>query len=69
MAYHPASNELVKHVNRKTVQILCHVAGELNETCQDWLLHVAASINYSLNASTGKTPYYIVFSLEKAFAF
>ena len=56
MAYHPASNELVEHVNRKTVQILCHVAAKLNETWQDKLLHVAASINHSINASTGRTP-------------
>ena len=64
-AYHPASNGLVERVNRKILEILRHVSGQFHEAWQDWLPHVAACINSSVNASTGKTPHYIVYGSEK----
>lgn len=64
-AYHPASNGLVERVNKKILEILRHVAGRFQEAWQDWLPHVAASINGSINASTGKTPHYILYGCEK----
>ncbi len=63
--YHPASNGLVERVNRKILEILQHVAGQFHEAWQDWLPHVAACINGSVNASTGKTPHYVVYGSEK----
>ncbi len=47
------------------MEILRHVAGKLHESWEDWLPHVAASINGSVNSSTGKTPHYIEFNEEK----
>ena len=64
-AHHPASNGLVERTNRKILEILRHVAGQFHECWEDWLPHVAACINGSVNASTGKTPYYVVYGEEK----
>ncbi len=64
-AHHPASNGLVERTNRKVREILRHLAGHLHETWEDWLSQVAASINGSINSSTGKTPNYIIFGYDK----
>ncbi len=64
-AHHPASNGLVERTNRKVLEILRHLAGHLHETREDWLSQVAASINGSVNSSTGKTPHYIIFRFDK----
>ncbi len=61
----PASNGLVERTNRKILEILRHLAGHLQETWEDWLSHAAASINGSVNSSTGKTPHYILYGSEK----
>ncbi len=52
--HHPTSNGLVERTNRKILEILRPLAGHLQETQVDWLSHVAASINGSVNSSTGK---------------
>ncbi len=62
---HPASNGLVERTNRKILEILRHLAGHLQETWEDWLSHVAALINGSVNSSIGKTPHYTLFGSEK----
>ncbi len=64
-SHHPSSNGLVERTNKKILEILRHVAGTLHESWEDWLPHVAASINGSVNSSTGKTPHYIVYGEEK----
>ncbi len=65
MAHHPASNGLAESTNRKILEILRHLSGRLHETWEDWLSQVAACINSSVNSSTGKTPYYIVYGCDK----
>ena len=62
---HPASNGLVERANKKILDVLRHVVSQLHDSWQDWLPHVAASINGSINASTGKTPHYIIYGTEK----
>ncbi len=64
-AHHPASNGLFGRTNRKILEILCHLAGKFHESWEDWLSHVAASINGSINTSTGKTPHYIIYGFAK----
>ncbi len=64
-SHHPASNGLVEHTNRKILEILRHLAGHLQETWEDWLSHVAVSINVSVNSSTSKTPHYILYGFDK----
>ncbi len=64
-SHHPASNGLIERTNRKILEILRHLAGHLQETWEDWLSHVGASINGSVNSSTGKTPHYILYGFEK----
>ncbi len=64
-AHHPASNGLVERTNRKILEILRHFAGKFHESWEDWLSHVAASINVSINTSTGKTPHYILYGYDK----
>ncbi len=63
--HHPASNGLVERTNGKILEILRHLAGYLHSTWEDWLSQVAASINGSVNSSTGKTPHYIIFGYDK----
>ncbi len=41
------------------------VVGELLETWEDWLPQVAASINSSVRASTGQSPHFILFGVDK----
>ncbi len=64
-AHHPASNGLVERTNRKILEIFCHLAGKFHESWEDWLSHVAASINGSINTSIGKTPHYIIYGFDK----
>ncbi len=64
-SHRPASNGLIERTNRKILEILRHLAGHLQETWEDWLSHVAAFINGSVNSSTGKTPHYILYGSEK----
>lgn len=40
---------------KKILQILRHVVSKLVEFWQDWLPHVAATINVYVNSSNGKT--------------
>ncbi len=56
-SHHPPSNGLVESTNKKSLEILRHLAGHLQETWEDWLFHVAAPINGSVNSSSGKTPH------------
>ncbi len=42
---------------------------KFHECWEDWLPHVAASINGYFNSSTGKTPHYIVLGSEKRFPY
>ncbi len=65
VAYHPASNDLVERTNRKSLEVLRPVVGSLLHSWEDWLPHVAASINSSLYESTGQSPHFIIFGVEK----
>ncbi len=38
---------------------------ELLDNWEDWVPYVAASLNSSVNDSTGKSPHYILFGVEK----
>ncbi len=51
-SYHPASNSLVECTNRKTLEILHHLAGDLQEAWENWFSYAAASVNGSVNSST-----------------
>ncbi len=64
-AHHPTSNDLVERTNRKVLEILRPLAGKFQESWEDWLSHVAASINGSSNTSTGKTTHYIFYGFDK----
>ena len=63
-AHHPASNGLVERANRKILEVLRPVVGSLLETWEDWLSHVASSINSNVCESTGHTPHFIVYGEE-----
>ncbi len=64
-AHHPACNGLVERTNKKILEILRHLAGKFHESWEDWLSHVAASVNGSISTSTGKTPHYIIYGFDK----
>ncbi len=64
-AHHSASNGLVELTNWKILETLRHLSEKLHESWEDWLSHVAASINESVDSSTRKTPHYILYDLDK----
>ncbi len=68
-AHHPVPNGLIERTNRKILEILRHLAGKFHESWEDWLSHVAASINGSINISTGKTPHYILYGFDKCLSY
>ncbi len=63
-AHHPASNGLVESANRKILELLTPIVNYLLDNWEDWLPHIAASINNSVNDSTGKSPHYVLLGLE-----
>ncbi len=63
--YHPASNGFVEHANRKKLSVLRPVVCGLLHNWEDWLLHVATSINNSVYESTGESPYFILYELKR----
>ncbi len=63
--YHPASNSLVERDNRKIFEVFRPIVKELLDDWEDWLPHVAAFLNSSVNDSTGKSPHYILFGVGK----
>ncbi len=63
--YNPASNDLDERANRKILEVLRPIVNELLDNWEDWLPHVAASLNSSVNDSTGKSPHYLLFGVEK----
>ncbi len=65
VTYHSSSNGLVERAKRKILEVLRPVVGELLETWEDWLPKVAASINSSVCESTGKSPHFIIFGVDK----
>ncbi len=65
VTYHPASNGLVERANRKILDVLRPVVSGLQHTWEDWLAYVAASINRRVCESTGQSPHYIIFGVEK----
>ncbi len=58
-AHHLAFNGLVERTNRKVLDILFLFTGKFTNTWEDWLPHVATSINSSLNSFTVRAPYFI----------
>ena len=68
-AYHPQGNGMVERVNSKILTslrtLLVDAVQPLQENWVDWIPQVAASINSTVNESTGKTPYYIMYGDEK----
>ncbi len=65
VTYHPASNGLVQRASRKILEVLRLVVGELLETWEDFHPQVAASINSGVCASTGQSPHFILFGVDK----
>ncbi len=69
VSYHPASNGLVERANRNILHVQRPVVSELKHTWEDWLAYVAASINSRVCESTGQSPHYIIFGVEKRLPF
>ncbi len=49
----------------KFLEVLRPIENELLDNWEGWLPHVAASLNSPVSDSTGKSPHYILFGLEK----
>ncbi len=56
-SHHTASIGLVERTKRKILDILCHLAEHIQETWEDLFSYVSASINISVNFSTGLTTF------------
>ncbi len=55
-AYHPAANGLAERANRKILRVLRPIVNDLHDNWEDRLLHIAVSINTSVNVSTENLP-------------
>ncbi len=55
----------MERANRKFLDVLRPVVTGLQHTWEDWLAYVAASINSHVCESTGPSPHYIIFGVEK----
>lgn len=51
-----ASVCLVKRVYRKVLEALRHITAGLEESWEEWVPHVVASISSYYNSSTGESP-------------
>ncbi len=69
LLYHPASNGLVERANRKILDVLRPVVSGLQHTWEDWLVYVAGSINSHVCESTGQSPHYTIFGVEKQLSY
>ncbi len=68
-AYHPATNGLVERVKGKMLEIVRLIMHDLLDNWEDWLLHIAASINISMNDTTRTSLHYILFGIERRLPF
>lgn len=64
MAYHPASNGMVERQNRKIIQTLRSLVGDVSVTWHEWMPQVMASLNSSLHKSIGDTPHFVIFGQD-----
>ncbi len=55
----------MERANRKILDVLQPVVNGFLETWEDWLPHNAATINCNVCESTGRTPYFILYGMEK----
>ncbi len=55
--------------NRRILQVLRPIVNDLHDNWEDWLPQIAASINASVNDSTGKLPHYILYRVEKRLSY
>ena len=65
VAHHPASNGLCERANRKILEALRHVTDGLPQTWDQWLSHIAASINSAHNSSINESPHFVLFGVDK----
>ena len=65
VAHHPASNGLVERANRKILEALRHVTSGFAHTWDNWLSHIAASVNSSYNSSINESPHFVIFGEDK----
>ncbi len=61
MTYHPSSNGMVERQNRKIIQHIRTLVGDVSSTWHEWMPQVMASLNSSLHKSIGDTLHNIVF--------
>ncbi len=69
MAYHPSSNGLVDRQNRKIIQHLRTLVGDVSTSWHKWMPQVLASLNSSLHKTIGDTPHFIVFGQDKKLSY
>ncbi len=58
-----------KELTENFWEILRPIVNGLHDNWEDWLPQIAAAINCSVNDSTGKPPYFIMFGVEKRFPY
>ncbi len=64
MAYHPASNGMVERHNRKIIQNIRTMVGDVSTSWHEWMPQVMASLNSSLHKTIGETPHFVVFGKD-----
>ncbi len=65
VVYHSESNELAETASRKILASLRPLVNCLQDNWEDCVPQVTACINSSINESTGKSPHYILYGVDK----
>ncbi len=63
--YHTASNGMVERQNRKIIQQLRTLVGDISSSWHEWMSQVMASLNSAIHTSIGDTPHFIIFGQDK----
>ncbi len=56
---------MVERQNRKIIQHLRTLVGDVSSSWHEWMPQVMASLNSALHTSIGDTPHYIIFGQDK----
>ncbi len=56
ITYNPASNGMEEYQNKKIIENMRSMVGDMSHMWHEWTPQVAASLNLPLNSSIGDTP-------------
>ena len=68
VAHKPSSNGLVERTNKKIIEILRTLITPKTVNWDWWLDDIQLTINNTINSSTGETPHFLLYGVERPFS-